>query len=74
VKSFKIDLESVQTNIVIVDIDNDSIDAFKIVERLKENNILAIPFGTYKIRFVTHLNISHEDVETCLRVITRLFR
>jgi len=74
VKSFKVDLDSVQTNIVIVDIDKDSIDAFQIVERLKENNILAIPFGTYKIRFVTHLHISHEDIETCLRVITSLFK
>ena len=61
-------------NIVIVDIEKDSIDAFKIIERLKENNILAIPFDKYKIRFVTHLNVSHEDIETCLRVITNLFK
>jgi threonine aldolase len=73
-KSFNIDLESVQTNIVITDVEKDSIDAFEIVERLKENNILAIPFGSHKIRFVTHLNISHDDIETCLQVITNLFK
>jgi threonine aldolase len=74
VKSFHIDLNSVQTNIVIMDIEEGSLDAFKIVDRLKENNILAIAFGSHKIRFVTHLNISHEDIETCLQVIFRLFK
>ena len=72
--SFKVDLESVQTNLVIADIEKDSIDAFEIVERLKDNDILAIPFGSHKIRFVTHLNITHQDIETCLQVITTLFK
>ena len=72
--TFIIDLESVQTNIVVTDIQKDSIDAFEIVERLKENNILAIPFGSHKIRFVTHLHISNDDIETCLQVITSLFK
>jgi threonine aldolase len=74
VPSFDIDLNSVQTNIVIMDIVNESLDAFTIVDRLKDNNILAIAFGPRKIRFVTHLNISHEDIETCLRIIFRLFK
>ncbi len=71
---FKVDLESVQTNLVITDVEKGSIDAFEIVERLKENDILAIPFGPHKIRFVTHLNITHQDIETCLQVITNLFK
>jgi len=74
VKSFHIDLNSVQTNIVIMTIEEGSLDAFKIVDRLRENNILAIAFSPQKIRFVTHLNISHEDIETCLNVIIRLFK
>jgi threonine aldolase len=73
-KCFKVDLDSVQTNIVIVNVAKGSIDAIEIAERLKENNILAIPFSSHKIRFVTHLNISHEDIDTCLRVITKLFK
>ncbi len=71
---FRVDLDSVQTNIVISDIKQGSIDAFKIAERLKENDILAIAFGSHKIRFVTHLNITQEDIETCLQVITSLFK
>jgi threonine aldolase len=71
---FMVDQESVQTNIVITDIKEGSIDAFEIVGRLKENNILAIPFSSHKIRFVTHLNITQEDIETCLRVISNLYK
>jgi len=70
---FDVDLDSVQTNIVILNIEKGSMDAIEIVKRLKENNILAIPFGSHKIRFVTHLNISHQDIVTCLKIITKLF-
>jgi threonine aldolase len=71
---FRVDLDSVQTNIVISDITPGSINAFEIVKRLEENDILSIAFGSHKIRFVTHLNITQEDIETCLQVMTNLFK
>jgi threonine aldolase len=71
---FRVNLGSVQTNIVISDIEHKTLDAFEIVDRLKENNILAIAFGTHKIRFVTHLNVTQEDIEKCLQVTANLFK
>ena len=71
---FTVDLDSVQTNIVIADIKEGSDDAFKIVERLQKRNIFSIAFGSHKIRFVTHLNITQEDIESCLKIITDLFK
>jgi threonine aldolase len=74
IKPFKINLDSVQTNIVISDIEHPELDAFQIVDKLKEHNILSIAFGSHKIRFVTHLNVTHEDIETCLKVTATLFK
>jgi threonine aldolase len=74
IKPFKVDLESVQTNIVISDIEKGQQDAFEIVKRLQDNEILTIAFGSHKIRFVTHLNITQEDIGKCLQEITNLFK
>jgi threonine aldolase len=61
-----------ETNIVIFDIDPAfGIDAF--LNKLKINNIHALPFSKTKIRFVTHLHITDNDVndlEKCLKSIS----
>ncbi len=58
----KIDLESVQTNIVIFDVSEASISSVEICEQLEAEGILAIPFGE-AIRMVTHFDVSSEDTE-----------
>jgi threonine aldolase len=71
---FRVNLDSVQTNIVVADIEHETLDAFEIVRRLEENNILSIAFGLHKIRFVTHLNITQADIESCLHITSNLFK
>ena len=50
-----------QTNIV-VGILLEGMDEYKIVEYLKEKEILCVPFGKGRIRFVSHLDINDEDI------------
>jgi len=52
-----------QTNIVIAEV-ADSIDVQKCLAKLEENGILAVPFGSGKIRFVTHLDITGTDIDS----------
>ena len=61
----KIDAERVQTNIVIFDVSATGVTSFEICAALKEQEILAIPFGA-AIRMVTHSDVSRADIETTL--------
>ena len=61
-----VDPESVQTNIVILDVSKANKSSFEICERLENVGILAIPFGD-AIRLVTHFDVSVEDIEITIR-------
>lgn len=68
-KGVKIDPETVQTNILIFDVSEADLTSNEICEELKAKNILAIPFGT-QIRMVTHYDVSSEDIEKTLEVLS----
>jgi threonine aldolase len=57
----------VETNIIVVEIKSGR-NKQDILDRLKDNGILAIDFGTNLIRFVTHLDIHDEDLAICASV------
>ncbi|MEZ5345780.1 MAG: GntG family PLP-dependent aldolase [Pyrinomonadaceae bacterium] len=70
-KGVKIDTGLVKTNIVIFDVSDAALSSSEICESLKEDNILAIPFGN-AIRMVTHYDVSERDIETALASLARL--
>lgn len=67
-KGVKIDLSTVQTNIVIIDVSTAALTSFQICERLKEKSVLAIPFGE-AIRMVTHFDVSSDEIETAIEIL-----
>ena len=71
---FCINVDHVDTNIVIMDISNRAIDASNIIRSLKERGILITPGGKTKVRMVTHLDISDEDIEYTLNVVRDLYQ
>ena len=58
-------VQTPQTNIVFVDLGADK--AAGVVERLRQAGVLCT--GLYQLRFVTHLNVSAEDIERAIRII-----
>ena len=70
-KGISIDAEKVQTNIVIFDVSATGKTSFEICAALKDEGILAIPFGK-AIRMVTHYDISREDIETTLKKLREI--
>ncbi len=68
IPGIKIDVERVVTNIVIFDITETGRTSAEICAALKEQNILAIPFGP-AIRMVTHSDVSSEDMESTVRAV-----
>lgn len=70
-KGVSIDAEKVQTNIVIFDVSETGKTSAEIIEELKNENILAIPFGK-AIRMVTHCDVSREDIEKTLDSLSKI--
>jgi threonine aldolase len=63
-ESFVVDLDSVQTNILVFDLADTAPDAETFVASAKEHGVLIFAFGPRTIRAVTHLDVSREE---CLR-------
>jgi threonine aldolase len=73
-KEIQIDLQTVQTNIVIFHLVSNRLDAQQFVNRCKEAGLLMLAIGGNRVRLVTHLHISDDDVaraEEILRFILR---
>ncbi len=69
-----VDREATCTNIVIADLSGSGHLAEKFAGLLKEKNVLSIPFGKYKIRFVTHLDVSEKDVHMAAEIMQKCIR
>lgn len=67
-----LDPESVQTNIVIFELEEAAIDAPAVVEGLNARGVLAIAFSQRKIRLVTHNDVSRSDCETAVGAIREI--
>lgn len=68
----EIDLSSVQTNIVIFDITKSPKGTQQILAELKENNVLLVPFGPTRLRAVTHLDLTADDIEKAIQVFQKI--
>lgn len=62
---------SVETNIVIVEL-KDEFTPDQVLEKLKEHQILAVPFGKKEIRFVTHLDFTEDQLDQTISTIKSL--
>ena len=70
-KGVSIDAGKVVTNIVIFDVAASGKTSAEIVARLKEEEILAIGFGS-AIRMVTHYEVSREDIEKTIKALEKV--
>ncbi len=73
IPKISVDLESVQTNIVVIDLKDSGMEVGEVLEKLKEKGVLAVPFGKSKIRCVTHLDVNRDDIYQALEVFRQVF-
>lgn len=73
VKGFEIDLDSVQTNIVIISLEKAGLVPEDVLARLKAKGILLTPGNYMGIRAVTHLDVSMEEVQQAASIIRQTF-
>ncbi len=67
-----VDLEAVQTNILYIDVDPKLGAAAAFAQRLEQAGVRMLATGPQRLRAVTHLDVSAEDIERALAAIRRL--
>lgn len=73
IPGIKIDMDTVQTNIVICDISNLNMPADEFSSKLYKKGIKINGGSGTTVRFVTHCGISRSDIETALESIKSIF-
>ena len=69
--AFRIDLDTVETNIVMFDVVDGP--AQPVLETLQEDDVYMVPFGPATIRATTHLDVSLEDIDRVLQAMHRRY-
>jgi threonine aldolase len=71
-KKVVLDLDTVQTNILVFGLREDAPDAPTVVARAKERGVLIFAFGPRTIRAVTHLDVSRQQCEHAAEVLLEI--
>ncbi|TMK27742.1 MAG: low specificity L-threonine aldolase, partial [Alphaproteobacteria bacterium] len=74
VSGIRLDLATVQTNIVICRLEEGFPDALAIAARAKEASVLVSALGPRTVRAVTHLDVSREDCERAVERLVAIIR
>ena len=64
----------VETNIVVARVDETAFTVEALLAKLKERGVLAVPFGAGRVRMVTHLDASADDIERAGEALLALGR
>jgi threonine aldolase len=64
----------VETNIVVARVDESAFTVEALLGKLRERGVLAVPFGAGRVRMVTHLDVSLEEVERAGEALLALAR
>jgi threonine aldolase len=73
VKGFSLDMETVQTNIVIIDVSGTKKSPVKVLSMLRQKGVLLTEAGPTTIRAVTHMDVSMDQVQQGASIIQKLF-
>jgi threonine aldolase len=74
ISGIKVDLETVQTNMVCFDLNKSGMDTYQFLPKLAEYNILGSPRPPTKVRLVTHYGISEDDIYATIKAIKEIVR
>jgi len=67
-----VDMESVQTNIVIITVTDQRLTAPRIAEALEKEGVLILALGVRMLRAVTHLDVNTADIKKAISIIKRI--
>ncbi|MCA0972280.1 low-specificity L-threonine aldolase [Halobacillus litoralis] len=65
--------EKVETNMVLINVKEAGHDADSFLTELEEEGIKAVKYGPYTVRFVTHYDVSGEEIDIAVERIQKRF-
>jgi threonine aldolase len=71
-KGLTVDLQTVETNIVIVDVSETGKTAEEFLSLIEREGVLGVSFGETQVRFVTHKDVDRNDIRTAIERIHRV--
>jgi threonine aldolase len=74
INGIQLDPDSVQTNIVLFDVNGTGLGGEALVQRLAAEGVLLIEFGPATVRAVTHMGLSEADIDQAVEIIARFLR
>jgi len=74
ISGIKVDLETIQTNMVYFDLQESGMDTYQFLPKLAKYNILGLPRPPTKVRLVTHYGISEEDIYATIKAIKEIVK
>jgi len=74
IEGLHVDLRTVQTNMVMCDVDELGVSADLFVKELRDHGVLVNNISKTRVRFVTHRGIEREDIERALCIIEEVVR
>lgn len=73
IEGFYVDVEHVDTNIILLDLSKRGIDAEHFAETVGKRGLKVTLAGAQKVRFVTHLDVNDDDVNEAIAIVTELY-
>ncbi len=64
-----VDPDAVETNIVFLDVDASATTAAALAEQLRGRGVLVLPTGPQRLRAVTHLDVSSDQIDAAIAAI-----
>jgi len=74
IDGIRVDLETVQTNMVYFELQRSGLDTYQFLYKLEKYNILGAPRPPDKVRLVTHYDITKEDIFTTIKAIKNIIK
>lgn len=71
-RELSLQVEQVETNIVLVNTESIGQTAVTFLERLEEKGVLAVDFDEYVVRFTTHRHIGEEMIKRVLETVEQM--
>jgi threonine aldolase len=74
IPGIELNVEKVQTNIVIFSIEESGMTSADFLAELKKKNILALPVDAHRVRMVTHLDVDRTAVDDAVAATAQIMR
>lgn len=72
IRGITLDAEKVHTNIVIFSVKSSGLSSSEFLSRLAEQEVLAVPIDSERVRMVTHLDVTRQQIEEAADAVQKV--